>query len=94
MQEPKLGQTVAWLPGGHQGASEEEGAATDSDCFLTSVHEAMQGAVRRPHQVDQAGLAVAHRVRLCNGKGDRSVTGVSKSVAESDCPTHITATGT
>lgn len=31
----------------------------------------MQRAVRRPHQVDQAGLAVADRVRLWNCKGER-----------------------
>ena len=31
----------------------------------------MQGAVGRPHQVDQAGLAVAHRVRLWNHEGER-----------------------
>ena len=38
---------------------------------LTSVHEAVQGAVGRPHQVDQAGLAVADRVRLWTHEGER-----------------------
>lgn len=59
-----------WSPGG---INEEpvSGKGQQGSLVLTSVHEAMQGAVRRPHQVDQAGLAVADRVRLWNHEEER-----------------------
>lgn len=41
----------------------------------TSVHEAVERAVRGPHQVDQAGLAVADGVRLWNRRGDSEAPG-------------------
>lgn len=39
--------------------------------ILTSVHKAMQGTVGGPHQVDQAGLAVADGAWLWNSKAER-----------------------
>lgn len=60
---------AAWPPGG---INEEpvSGKGQRGSFVLTSVHEAVQGAVGRPHQVDQAGLAVADRVRLWNHEGE------------------------
>lgn len=63
---------VRWqhgLLGGLTRNQEREGDSKSR--VLTSVHKAVQGAVGRPHQVDQAGLAVADRVRLWNHKGER-----------------------
>lgn len=48
------------------GINEEPVMGRASEDHLSQLHEAMQGAVGRPHQVDQAGLAVADRVRLWN----------------------------
>ena len=60
----------AWSPGGIN-EKPVSGKGQQGSLVLTSVHEAVQGAVRRPHQVDQAGLAVADRVRLWNHEGKR-----------------------
>ena len=68
---------AAWPPGG---INKEPGAGRGQreSLVLTSVHKAVQGAVGRPHQVDQAGLAVADRVRLWNHKGERLGRGTDR----------------
>lgn len=59
--------------------------AGDGAAPLTSVHEAQQRAVRRSHQVDQAGLAVADGVRLCSGKERSGGQSCSASTHAAPC---------
>lgn len=71
---------VRWQHGLLGGINKEPGAGRgqQESLVLTSVHKAVQGAVGRPHQVDQAGLAVADRVWLWNHKGERLGHGTNR----------------
>jgi len=50
------------------------------------MHEAQQRAVRRSHEVDQAGLAVADGVRLWLERGSRAEVSAARPASVRPCP--------
>lgn len=60
-----------WGQGGAERTPWDAATSRSPRRSLTSVDEAEQRAVRRAHQVDQAGLAVAHGVQLCSQRETR-----------------------